>query len=65
MKNNTLIHATIIGLILLTLFTIVMMVMIGPNSIINQEKEKYDQTHTEERTEDKSNENVVVVEENK
>lgn len=65
MKNNTLIHATIIGLIIVTLFTIVMMVMVGPNSIINQEKEKYNQTHTEERTEKKSNENVVVVEENK
>ena len=64
MKNNTLIHATIIGLVLLTLFTIVMMVMVGPNSIINQEKEKYEQTHTDERTQNKSNENIVIVENN-
>ncbi len=61
MGNKTLIRATIIVLVCLALFTIVMMVMVGPNSIINQEKEKYNQTHVEERTENKSNDNVVIV----
>lgn len=64
MGNKTLIRATIIALVCLALFTIVMMVMVGPNSIINQEREKYNQTHVEERTENKSKDNVVIVDNN-
>ena len=66
MGNKTLIRATIIGLVLLTLFTITMMVLIGKNGLINQEIKKYNDTHVEERSEEQNKDNkddkVVIIE---
>lgn len=61
MQNNSLIKRTLILLVALLFFTIIMMVLVGPNSIINQEREKYDQTHVEEKTERENKENIVIV----
>lgn len=62
MQNNSLIKRTLILLVALIFFTIIMMVLVGPNSIINQEKEKYDQTHVEEKSEKANKGNIVIVE---
>ncbi len=51
MGNKTLIRGTIIGIILLTIFTVVMLVLIGENGWINQEKKNYNDTHVEENME--------------
>jgi len=59
MKKNTLINATLIILFSLVIITIVMMVLIGENGIINKELKEYNDTHVEERYE-KQGENIVV-----
>ncbi|MBR2786543.1 MAG: hypothetical protein IKD76_03505 [Clostridia bacterium] len=51
MGNKTLIRGTIIGIVALTIFTVVMLVLIGENGWINQEKKNYDKTHVEENME--------------
>ena len=51
MGNKTLIRGTIIGIIVLTIFTVVMLVLIGENGWINQEKKNYNETHVEENME--------------
>lgn len=58
MGNNTLIRGVIIGIISLILFTIIMMVLLGKNGIINQEIKKYNDTHVEENAEKQNNEAV-------
>lgn len=61
MDNFSLIKKTLILLVALVIFTIVMLVLVGPNSIINQEKQKYDQTHVEEKMEKENNGEIVIV----
>lgn len=61
MGNKTLIRGTIIGLILLTLFTITMMVLLGKNGIINQELKKYNDTHVEENSEKQNKGDKVII----
>lgn len=51
MQNNTLTHAILYILLGVVLITIVMAVLTGKNGIINQEREKYNETHQEEVTE--------------
>ncbi len=58
MGNDTLIRGVIIGIISLVLLTVVMMVLVGKNGIINQEIEKYKETHVEENADRQSNEAV-------
>ena len=60
MKKNTFINATLIILFSLVIITIVLMVLIGENGIINKELEEYKDTHIEELNE-KEEENVVVI----
>lgn len=60
MKKNTLVNAMIFILIGLVLLTIVIAVLTGKNGLINQEKEKYNETHVEEIQEKQGN-NVVVI----
>lgn len=60
MKNSTLIHAILILLISLTLFTLVFLTLNGKNGIINQEKEEYNKTHVEEIQENKQNNGVTI-----
>lgn len=48
MDNNKLIRNTIIGLVLLTMFTIVMLTLVGKNGLINREIQDYNDTHAEE-----------------
>ena len=50
MGNRTLIRGTVIGLIVLIFFTIIMLVLVGKNGLINQEREKYNETHMEEKS---------------
>lgn len=61
MGNKTLIRGTIIGLVLLTLFTITMMVLLGKNGLINQEFKKYNDTHVEENSEKQNKGDKVVI----
>ena len=65
MGNNTLIKGTVIVIIGLIIFTIVMLALVGKNGLINKEKDNYNQTHVEERSEDldneKTEEQVVVL----
>ncbi len=61
MGNNTLIKGIIIGVVSLILLTIIMMVLIGKNGLINQEIRKYNDTHVEENSE-RLNDGVVVEE---
>lgn len=51
MDNNKLIRNTIIGLVLLTVFTIVMLVLVGKNGLIQREIQEYNDTHVEENSE--------------
>ncbi len=60
MGNNTLIKGVVIGIISLIILTIVMMVLVGKNGIINQEIKKYNDTHVEENSE-RQNEEVVEI----
>ncbi len=67
MGNKTLIRGTIIVLISVTLLTLVVMVLIGDNGLINKEIEKYKETHTEEireKEEKKENKNKTQENEN-
>ncbi|MCR5146880.1 MAG: hypothetical protein K6B70_06015 [Clostridia bacterium] len=48
MDNNKLIRKTIIWLVLLTMFTILMLTLVGKNGLINREIEEYKATHAEE-----------------
>ena len=48
MDNNKLIRNTIIGLVLLTMFTILMMTLVGKKGLINKEIQEYNDTHAEE-----------------
>ncbi len=59
MGENTLIRGVIIGIIVLILLTLIMAVLIGKNGIINQEIQKYNDTHIEENSEKKNNEVVI------
>lgn len=59
-SNFKLIRRTLIILVALTIFTVMMLLLIGKNGLINQEIEKYNDTHVEENSE-KENEKVVVV----
>jgi len=64
MKNNTLIRATLITLVLLTLFTVIMLVLSGKNGLINKEIQRYNETHTEQKdngNDQNKNDNIVVV----
>ena len=64
MGKNTLTHAIIIILISLILLTVVFAVLTGKNGIINQEINKYNDTHVEEKQEQLGN-NIVIVDNNK
>ena len=59
-SNFKLIRRTLIILVALTIFTVMMLLLIGKNGLISQEIEKYNDTHVEENSE-KENEKVVVV----
>ena len=61
MDNFSLIKKTLILLVALVIFTVVMLVLVGPNSLINQEKQKYDQTHVEEKLEKENKGEIVIV----
>lgn len=50
----------LILLAVILLFTVMLLVLIGPNGLINQEIKDYNDTHVEENSE-KRNEKVVVV----
>lgn len=50
----------LILLVAILLFTVMLLVLIGPNGLINQEIKDYNDTHVEENSE-KRNEKVVVV----
>lgn len=58
MKKNTFLNATLIILFSLVIITVVMMVLIGENGIINKEIKEYNDTHVEEKYE-KEREEVV------
>lgn len=60
MKKNTLVYAMLFILIGLIFLTVIMAVLTGKNGLINQEKEKYNNTHVEE-IEEKNGSNVVVI----
>ena len=51
MDNKRLIRNTIFGLVLLTMFTIMMLTLIGKNGLINREINDYNETHQEENAE--------------
>ncbi len=51
MDNNKLIRNTLIGLALLTIFTIAMLVLVGKNGLIQREIQEYNDTHVEENNE--------------
>ena len=55
MDSNKLIRNTIIVFILLTMFTIAMLVLIGKDGIINREIQEYNDTHAEENAERQNN----------
>ena len=57
MDNNKLIRNTIIGLVLLTMFTIMMLTLVGKNGLINREIEDYNETHQEENAERQERQN--------
>ncbi len=59
-SNFKLIRRTLIILVVLTIFTVVMLLLVGKNGLINKEIEDYNNTHVEENSE-KQNEKVVVV----
>ncbi len=63
MKKNTLTNAILIILLSITLVTVIAMVLLGENGLINQEKEKYNNTHVEELQEKQGN-NVLVINNN-
>ena len=60
MKKNTLINATMIILFSLIAITLIIMVLIGDNGLINKEMENYNNTHNEEKIE-KQEQNVLVM----
>lgn len=60
MKKNTMINAMITLLIGLIIGVVLFFILFGDNGIVNQEKEKYNETHQEEIMEKRS-ENIVVV----
>lgn len=51
MDNKKLIRNTIIGLVLLTMFTIMMLTLVGENGLIKREINAYNETHQEENAE--------------
>lgn len=57
MDNKRLIRNTIIGLVLLTMFTIMMLTLVGKNGLINREINEYNATHTEENAEKQERQN--------
>ena len=59
-SNFKLIRRTLIILVALTVFTVVMLLLVGKDGLINKEIEEYNDTHVEENSE-KNNEKVVVV----
>lgn len=62
MKKNTMIQATLWILLAVAIITIVMMVLVGEDGLINKEIKEYEDTHVEEKYEkEQQGENVVVV----
>lgn len=62
MKKNTMINATLFILLAVVIITIVMMVLIGEDGLINKEIKEYEDTHVEEKYEnEQQGENVIVV----
>lgn len=61
MDNFKFIKRSLILLVVITIFTIIMLVLIGENGLINQEIEDYNDTHVEENTEKKTDEKIVIV----
>ena len=59
-SNFKLIRKVLILLGVITIFTIIMLVLLGENGLIKQEMDDYNDTHVEENAE-KHNEKVVVV----
>ncbi len=59
-SNFKLIRRTLIILVALTIFTVVMLLLVGKDGLINKEIKEYNDTHVEENSE-KQNEKVVVV----
>lgn len=57
MDNKRLIRNTIIGLVLLTMFTIMMLTLVGKNGLINREINEYNATHAEENAERQERQN--------
>jgi hypothetical protein len=60
MDNFKLIKKTLIILGVITFFTVILLVLLGENGLINQEVEDYNDTHVEENSE-KQKEKIVVV----
>ncbi len=61
MDNFKLIKTTLIILGVLVLFTIMMLLLLGKDGLINKEIENYNNTHVEQNSE-KQDEKVVIVE---
>lgn len=55
MGNRTLIRALLVILAVVTLITIVMLVLVGKNGLIQQELDEYNSTHIEENSERQNN----------
>lgn len=55
MGNRTLIKALLVILAVVTLITIVMLVLVGKNGLIQQELDEYNSTHIEENSERQNN----------
>lgn len=60
MDNFKLIKKTLIILVVIAFFTVILLVLLGENGLINQEVENYNDTHVEENSE-KQKEKIVVV----
>ena len=60
MDNFKLIKKTLIILVVIAFFTVILLVLLGENGLINQEVEDYNDTHVEENSE-KQKEKIVVV----
>lgn len=61
MDNFKFMKRSLILLAVITIFTIIMLVLIGENGLVNQEIEDYNDTHVEENTEKKNDEKIVIV----
>ena len=61
MKKNTVLNVTIFLIIAIILLALVVSVLKGENGLIAQEREKYNETHSEENADTNNMENTIVV----